>query len=117
MKVLINNKIYIVKFAYSDTFDKASNTMQKVTLCYIKNKAADVTIKNEFKYLIGGKSSCDSRDLFNKAKGRAIAFKRALQLLFSSESIRLINDLTHKDFQTFMCEFKKQCPKSVEFLN
>lgn len=112
MRTVVGEKVFITKFAYRDKVDNASGSAQKETVCYIKvgdTKSKDVT------QIVEAIASCDSRDNFNKSVGRTIAFKRAMQELFTS-NVRIEQGLTHNEFALFIADFKKQCSKSAHLI-
>jgi len=115
MKIVINKKLFIIKFAYHVHEDVLSDTYQRETVCYIKVIGLDTKEDEEPITIVSESASCDSRDNFVKAKGRAIAFKRALTQLFGSD-IREEQGLNHEHYVIFMSTFKEECSTSVEFI-
>lgn len=112
MKVVINNKIFLIKFRYGEQF--YNNDVRRYVQCLIQTAHENKEI--EPMLISSSLAICDTRDVFIKAKGRALAFVKALQKLFTDEKYRTNNNLSNKDFQEFLLEFKKKCPSSIKFL-
>lgn len=112
MKTIIGDKVFITKFAYTEKQDNATKTKQYQTSCYIKVGKEDTKDTDK---ILEVTSSCDSRDNYNAMKGRTIAFKRALNKLFTTD-LRKTYDLTNDSYKSFIQDFKNQCPRSAHFL-
>lgn len=112
MKTVIGPNTFITKFAYKTVETgipgKKSPVTQRESICYIKHSKS----KDSADVLVDVTVRTDSRDQFERAVGRSLAFKKALTTLFASKETRDRFGLGNVEFNQFVRDFYDQCPNS-----
>ena len=111
MKTVIGSNVFITKFSYKPVekiLASGKIIKQVESFCYIKHS----TSKDTSDKLIEVSVRNDSRDNFERAVGRSLAFKKALTSLFASKETRDRFGLGNVEFNQFVRDFYEQCPNS-----
>jgi len=116
MKTVIGPNTFITKFAYKTVDSVLPSSGKKITqresICYIKH----ATSKDASTVLVDVSVRTDSRDNFERAVGRSLAFKKALTTLFADKTVRERFGLGNVEFNQFVRDFYEQCPNSVALM-
>lgn len=109
MRTVIGNTVFITKFGYPVDRDESGHIIQKrrrETVCYIRTGKVDDPEKILSERIVQTTSLNSKKENFSKSVGRLVAFRRAIEKLYTGGHIK------EEEKELFWNDFRHQCPST-----